>query len=96
MRPLATSILEEGVYIDNFLLVSQGRFRERELYELLASGPYPARNPLQNVNDLKAQIAAMREGRARAQAHGRDVLASRRSRPIWATCRTTPTKACGA
>ena len=62
MSPLATSILEEGVYIDNFLLVSQGRFRERELYELLASGPYPARNPLQNVNDLKAQIAANEKG----------------------------------
>ena len=62
MSPLATSILEEGVYIDNFLLVSQGRFRERELYDLLASGPYPARNPLQNVNDLKAQIAANEKG----------------------------------
>src|SRR5271170_5318418 len=62
MSPLATSILEEGVYIDNFLLVERGRFRERELYELLASGPYPARNPLQNVNDLKAQIAANEKG----------------------------------
>src|SRR5580692_3560097 len=48
MSPLATSILEEGVYIDNFLLVEHGRFRERELYALLKSGPYPARNPLQN------------------------------------------------
>src|SRR5208282_4117176 len=54
--------LEEGVYIDNFLLVERGRFREKELYELLASGPYPARNPLQNVNDLKAQIAANEKG----------------------------------
>jgi len=62
MSPLATSILEEGVYIDNFLLVERGRFRERELYDLLASGPYPARNPLQNVNDLKAQIAANEKG----------------------------------
>jgi 5-oxoprolinase (ATP-hydrolysing) len=62
MSPLATSILEEGVYIDNFLLVSQGRFREHELYDLLKSGPWPARNPLQNVNDLKAQIAANEKG----------------------------------
>ena len=62
MSPLATSIHEEGVYIDNFLLVERGRFRERELYELLASGPWPARNPLQNVNDLKAQIAANEKG----------------------------------
>src|SRR6202034_4105945 len=62
MSPLATSIHEEGVYIDNFLLVDRGRFRERELYELLRSGSYPARNPLQNVNDLKAQIAANQKG----------------------------------
>ena len=34
MSPLATTIHEEGVYIDNFLLVDRGRFRERELYEL--------------------------------------------------------------
>jgi 5-oxoprolinase (ATP-hydrolysing) len=62
MSPRATNILEEGVYIDNFTLVSRGRFRERELYELLRGGPYPARNPLQNVNDLKAQIAANEKG----------------------------------
>jgi 5-oxoprolinase (ATP-hydrolysing) len=62
MSPLATSIHEEGVYIDNFLLVDRGRFRERELYDLLKSGRYPARNPLQNVNDLKAQIAANEKG----------------------------------
>ena len=62
MSPLAASIHEEGVYIDNFLLVDRGRFRERELYALLKSGPHPARNPLQNVNDLKAQIAACEKG----------------------------------
>ena len=62
MSPLATTIHEEGVYIDNFLLVERGRFRERELHELLGSGPWPARNPLQNVNDLKAQIAANEKG----------------------------------
>src|SRR5580658_4106811 len=62
MSPRATNILEEGVYIDNFLLVDRGRFREKELYALLEGGPYPARNPLQNVNDLKAQIAANEKG----------------------------------
>ena len=62
MSPRATNILEEGVYIDKFLLVERGRFREAELYELLRGGPYPARNPLQNVNDLKAQIAANEKG----------------------------------
>ena len=62
MSPLATSIEEEGIYIDNFKLVDRGRFRERELYDLLTKAQYPARNPLQNVNDLKAQIAANEKG----------------------------------
>jgi len=62
MSPNATTIEQEGVYIDNFRLVERGRFRERELQALLTGGPYPARNPLQNVNDLKAQIAANEKG----------------------------------
>jgi 5-oxoprolinase (ATP-hydrolysing) len=62
MSPNATSIAQEGVYIDNFKLVDRGRFREQELHELLTRAQYPARNPLQNVNDLKAQIAANAKG----------------------------------
>ena len=49
---------EEGVLIDDFLLVEGGRFREAEMRALLASGRYPARNPDQNIADLKAQVAA--------------------------------------
>jgi 5-oxoprolinase (ATP-hydrolysing) len=62
MSPIATTIDEEGIYIDNFKLVDRGKFRERELYDLLTKAKYPARNPLQNVNDLKAQIAACEKG----------------------------------
>ncbi len=62
MSPRATTIVEEGIYIDNFKLVDEGRFREAELNALLASGPYPVRNAVQNVNDLKAQIAANAKG----------------------------------
>ena len=62
MSPNATSIEQEGIYIDNFKLVDRGRLREKETYVLLESGKYPARNPLQNVNDLKAQIAANEKG----------------------------------
>ena len=62
MSPNATTIEQEGVYIDNFKLVDRGRFRERALYQLLGGAKYPARNPLQNVNDLKAQIAANEKG----------------------------------
>jgi 5-oxoprolinase (ATP-hydrolysing) len=62
MSPNATTIEQEGVYIDNFKLVDRGRFCERELYALLNGARYPARNALQNVNDLKAQIAANEKG----------------------------------
>jgi 5-oxoprolinase (ATP-hydrolysing) len=72
------SLVEEGVLIDNFLLVSNGRFREAELRALLASGPYPARNPDQNVGDVRAQVAACARGAAELMrlmgAAGRDVV----------------------
>jgi 5-oxoprolinase (ATP-hydrolysing) len=62
MSPNARTIEEEGVYIDNFKVVDRGHFRETELYALLTGAKYPARNALQNVNDLKAQIAANEKG----------------------------------
>ncbi|MEW6642208.1 MAG: hydantoinase B/oxoprolinase family protein [Pseudomonadota bacterium] len=62
MSPLATTIEEEGVYIDNFKLVDRGAFREAALTELLTQAKYPVRNVVQNVNDLKAQIAANEKG----------------------------------
>lgn len=62
MSPLATNIEEEGVYIDNFKLVEKGELREEALIKLLTSAKYPVRNVIQNVNDLKAQIAANAKG----------------------------------
>ena len=64
MTPLATTVDEEGVLIDNFRLVDQGSFREKELHHLLTDHPYPCRNPAQNIADLKAQIAANERGMA--------------------------------
>jgi 5-oxoprolinase (ATP-hydrolysing) len=60
--PNSTHIDEEGVVIDNFLLVEQGEFREQEMRTLLASGKYPCRNIDQNIADLSAQIAANETG----------------------------------
>jgi 5-oxoprolinase (ATP-hydrolysing) len=62
MPPESTSVEEEGVLIDNVKLVDAGRFREAEIRALLASGAWPARNPDQNVADLRAQIAANEKG----------------------------------
>ena len=58
----SSHIEEEGVFIDNFLLVSRGALRERETRDLLASGKYPCRNVDQNMADLAAQIAANSTG----------------------------------
>jgi 5-oxoprolinase (ATP-hydrolysing) len=62
MTPRATTVDEEGVLIDNFKLLDRGVFREAELLALLTDHAYPARNPTQNINDLKAQIAANEKG----------------------------------
>ena len=62
MPPDSKSIDDEGVLIDNVLLVDEGRFREAELRALLASGPHPARNPDRNISDLRAQLAACVRG----------------------------------
>jgi 5-oxoprolinase (ATP-hydrolysing) len=62
MSPRARTIEEEGVYIDPFKLVEKGRFREDAVRRLLTNAPYPARNPEQNIADLKAQVAANEKG----------------------------------
>jgi 5-oxoprolinase (ATP-hydrolysing) len=62
MSPLATHIEEEGVYIDNVKLVDRGRFLEAEISALFTGARYPVRNLVQNINDLKAQIAANARG----------------------------------
>jgi 5-oxoprolinase (ATP-hydrolysing) len=78
MPPDSKSILEEGVLIDNVLLVDSGRFLEAEMRGLLATGPWPARKPDRNISDLKAQIAACARGAAElrrvAGEYGRDVI----------------------
>jgi 5-oxoprolinase (ATP-hydrolysing) len=62
MPPFSTRIEEEGVQINNVLLVERGVLRETEMVALLKSGEYPSRNPQQNMADLKAQIAANEKG----------------------------------
>ncbi len=78
MPPFSTRIDEEGVVIDNFKLVDGGRLRERDTLDLLCSGPWPARNPQQNLADLKAQIAANAKGAQElhrmVDEHGLDVV----------------------
>lgn len=62
MPPDSRTIAEEGVLIDNFKLVDGGALREAETRALLAGAQYPARNPDQNLADLRAQVAANQKG----------------------------------
>jgi 5-oxoprolinase (ATP-hydrolysing) len=60
--PMSHTLEEEGVVIDDFLLVIAGHFREVEFRALLGSARYPARSPDVNVADIKAQVAANEKG----------------------------------
>ena len=62
MPPFSKTVEEEGVLLDNVKLVENGRMLEADMRKLLASARYPARNPDQNIADLRAQIAANEKG----------------------------------
>ncbi len=62
MPAFSRTIEDEGVLLDGFELLKDGEFQADALREVLASGPHPARNPDQNIADLKAQLAACARG----------------------------------
>ncbi len=62
MPSASTRLEEEGVLIDNWLLVENGRLNEAETIDLLETAMYPSRAPATNLADLRAQIAANEEG----------------------------------
>lgn len=78
MPPDSRTIMDEGVLIEDVLLVDEGHLREAEMRALLASGPHPARNVDQNIADLAAQLAACARGAAGLEAacseHSRAVV----------------------
>ncbi|QAY78353.1 hydantoinase B/oxoprolinase family protein [Sphingosinicella sp. BN140058] len=78
MPPDSRDVHDEGVLIDNVLLVDAGTFLEADMRALLGAGALPARNPDQNIADLKAQVAACTRGAAElrrvAADYGRVVI----------------------
>ena len=78
MPAASTRVEEEGVLIDNWLLVEDGRIREAETRELLETAEYPSRDPATNLADLRAQLAANAKGieelRAMVAHFGLDVV----------------------
>jgi 5-oxoprolinase (ATP-hydrolysing) len=62
MPAFSSRVEEEGVLIDNWLLVENATLREAETVDLLSHAPYPSRDPATNIADLRAQIAANEKG----------------------------------
>ncbi len=62
MPPESKSVAEEGVLFDDVVLVRDGRLLEADIRARLSAGPWPSRNPDQNIADLKAQVAACGKG----------------------------------
>ncbi|MCQ8278044.1 hydantoinase B/oxoprolinase family protein [Acetobacteraceae bacterium KSS8] len=59
---------EEGVVIDDFLLVENGVLREEAFRALLTGARFPARAPDTNLADIRAQLAANQAGLAELSA----------------------------
>ncbi|HAT30112.1 MAG TPA: 5-oxoprolinase [Janthinobacterium sp.] len=78
MPPNSTSILEEGVLLDNIKIVDNGVFLEPLVRSLFAAGPWPSRNIDQNIADLIAQLGACETGANEllkaVACHGEDVV----------------------
>ena len=80
MPPDSRTIHDEGVLINDVLLVDEGHFREAKIRTLLGSGAHPARSPNRNISDLRAQLAACTRGAealvATASDYGAEVVAA--------------------
>jgi 5-oxoprolinase (ATP-hydrolysing) len=74
MPPFSHVIGEEGVMLDALPIMRRGVFLEAQTLAALQAGPWPARAPMRNIGDLKAQIAACQAGAAAVlamiDAHG--------------------------
>ncbi len=81
--PRATHIDEEGVLIDNFKLVERGIIQEDGMRKILTDHPWPARNPDQNMADIRAHIAANEMGVNELAQDGRSFLHGRGQGLCW-------------
>lgn len=62
MPAFSQTLAEEGVVLSAVRLVSGDILQEDSIRKLLGAGPYPARNPDENLADLRAQLAANQLG----------------------------------
>ena len=96
MSPHATTIEEEGVYIDNFKLVDRGRFREQRALRPPHRREISRAQPAAERQRPEGADRRQREGRAGAAQDGRAFHPAGGARPTCSTCRTTPPRACAA
>jgi len=64
MPPDSRTLADEGILLDNLVLVRGGVFQESVLHAALSASPHPARNIAMNLADLRAQAAANAKGAA--------------------------------
>ncbi len=62
MPPFSTTLAEEGVLIRNLKLIAAGEAHFAALEQILRSAPYPSRNVVENLADVRAQVAANQYG----------------------------------
>jgi len=62
MPARSNHIDEEGILLNNLVLVRAGEFQRESLLAVLTDARYPARNPQQNLDDLQAQLASCEKG----------------------------------
>jgi 5-oxoprolinase (ATP-hydrolysing) len=63
MYAFAKNLAEEGVIFRNMKIVNDGRFLDGELRKKLTESAYPSRNPIENILDINAAIAANHSGK---------------------------------
>jgi 5-oxoprolinase (ATP-hydrolysing) len=64
MPAFSSTLAEEGIVLRDVRASRAGKLEPELLLGLLTSGPYPARNPRENLADLEAQLAAAHTGAA--------------------------------
>ena len=62
MPAFSHTLAEEGVVLPGLCIVEKGQLRREALLAALTAGPFPARQPLANLLEIEAQIAANRSG----------------------------------
>ena len=62
MPSSSSTLAEEGVLFPMVRIVHAGSFDTGEVSRVLSTGPNPARDPLTNIADLRAQVAANQAG----------------------------------